>query len=88
MIPDAAGKPNPNESDPEKLERLLELELVRKRAEWKETGKRYSAFRLVSFVFLFLLIAGTLVAAFFVFSRVSEERANPRSPDSADSAKP
>jgi hypothetical protein len=88
MIPNAAGKPNPNELGAEELERLLELELLQKRAEWKQTGKRYRAFRSMSFVFLFLLITGTLVAAFFVFSRVSEQRANPRSPDSADSAKP
>ena len=88
MIPDAAGKPNPNESDPETVARLLELELVRKRVEWKETGKRYRAFRSMSFVFLFLLIAGALVAAFFVFSRVNEQRANQRSPDNADVAKP
>jgi hypothetical protein len=88
MIPDASGKPNPNESDPEKLQRLLELELVRKRAEWKQTGDRYRAFRSMSFVFLFLLIAGALVAAFFVFSRVNEQRSNQRSPDSVDVAKP
>jgi hypothetical protein len=88
MITDAAGKPNPNESDPEKLERLLELELVRKRAEWKETGERYRAFRSIGFVFLFLLVAGALVAAFFVFSRISEQRTNQRSPDSADVVKP
>ena len=88
MILDAAGKPNPNELDPEKLEHLLELELVRKRAEWQETGNRYRAFRSMSFVFLFLLIAGTVVAAFFVFSRVNEQRANQRGPDSADLAKP
>ncbi len=88
MIPDLTGKPNPNESDPEKLERLFELELVRKRAEWKETGERYRTFRSMGFVFLFLLIAGVLVAAFFVFSRVNEQRANQRSPDSADVVKP
>ena len=88
MIPDAIGKPNPNESDPENAERLLELELVRKRAEWKESGERYRAFRSMSFVFLFLLIVGALVAAFFVFSRVSEQRANQRSPDSVDVVKP
>ncbi|HEV2047195.1 MAG TPA: hypothetical protein VGQ95_11440 [Chthoniobacterales bacterium] len=88
MIPDASGKPNPNESDPEKLQRLLELELVWKRAEWKQIGERYHAFRSMSFVFLFLLIAGALVAAFFVFSRVNEKRSNQRSPDSVDVAKP
>jgi hypothetical protein len=88
MIPDVAGKPNPNESDPGNVERLLELELVRKRAEWKETGTRYRMFRSISFVFLFLLIAGTLVAAFFVFSRVSEQRSNQSNPDSARVVKP
>lgn len=88
MIPDAAGKPNPNESDPEKLERLLESELARKRAEWKETGERYRAFRSMSFIFLFLLVAGALVAAFLVFSRVNEQRANQRSPHSADVVEP
>jgi hypothetical protein len=88
MIPDAAGKPNPNESDPEAVQRLLELELIRKRVEWKETGKRYRAFRSMGFVFLFLLIVGTLVAAFFAFTRVNEERANQSNSGSARVARP
>jgi len=88
MIPDAAGKTNSSESDPERLGRLLELELIHKRAEWKQAGNRYRAFRSAGFVFLFLLIAGTLLAFLFVFSRVNEQRANPRSSDNADVAKP
>jgi len=66
-----------DEIDPEKLTRLLELELIQKRASWKQTGKRYRSIRTGGFAFLFLLIVGCLVGGYFVFTRLSEQRADP-----------
>jgi hypothetical protein len=61
-----------------KLSRLLELELAQKRLKWKRASARYRTIRSLGFLFLFILIIGTLLAFFFVFSRVNEERTNPR----------
>lgn len=69
--------PTTDQIDPEKLTRLLELELIQKRASWKQTGERYRSVRAAAFVFLFLLIVGCLVGGYFVFTRLSEQRANP-----------
>ncbi len=76
MMPNGSGKPELTENDPEQLSRLLEAELSEKRAEWDRAGARYRAVRAGSFLFLFVVIVGALLAFFFVFSRVSEERPN------------
>ena len=76
MIPDADGKLESRELDPEQLERLLELELMQKRAARKIASQRQLKVRLASFLFLFIMIVGTLFAFFVLMSRVNEERAN------------
>src|SRR5207245_9190868 len=72
---DATG-PKPNEIDPDNLSRLLELELIQKRATWKQAGERYRSFRAAGFVFLFVLIVGCLVGGYSAFMRVNKQRAN------------
>lgn len=66
----------PSPVDAEQLSRLLELELVQKRVEWKQLKQRKKSYRSLAFVFLFLLFAGCLAGYFFVFNRVNEERQN------------
>ena len=68
--------PKSNEIDPDNLSRLLELELIQKRATWKEAGQRYRSFRAAGFVFLFVLIVGCLIGGYFAFMRVNEQRTN------------
>lgn len=63
-----------DEMDPGSLSRLLELELIQKRAMWKQAAERYRAFRAAGFVFLFVLIVGCLIGSYFAFLRVSETR--------------
>ena len=63
--------------DTEQLTKLLEIELAQKRATWKQAGERARSIRAAGFVFLFVLIVGCLVGAYFVFTRVNEQRANP-----------
>ena len=70
------SEPKPNEIDADNLSRLLELELIQKRATWKQAGDRYRSFRTAGFVFLFVLIVGCLVGGYFAFMRVNVQRAN------------
>jgi len=72
------GKSEPTENDPEQLSRLLELELIQKRAAWKNASARHNKLRTASFVFLFILIVASLFAFFVFFSRMNEQRANQR----------
>ena len=74
------AQPTRDEIDPEKLTRLLELELIQKRATWKQTGERARSIRTAGLAFLVLLIVGCLVGGYFVFMRMSEQRANPPPP--------
>jgi hypothetical protein len=78
MMPGADGKSEPTENDPEQLSRLLELELIQKRAAWKNASARHNKLRTASFVFLFILIVASLFAFFVFFSRMNEQRANQR----------
>jgi len=75
IMADPTG-PKPNEIDADKLSRLLELELIQKRATWKQAGERYRSIRTAGFVFLFVLIAGCVIGGYFAFIRVNEQRAN------------
>jgi len=71
--PETSAAPN----ETEQLTRLLELELIQKRATWKQAGERYRSFRAAGFIFLFLLVIACLVGGYFAFMRVNEQRANP-----------
>jgi hypothetical protein len=59
------GKPEP--VDPENVVRMLELELLQKRAARQMAGRRFSGLRAASFVFLFAVILGALLAFYYVF---------------------
>ena len=71
-----ATEPKLKEVDPDNLSRLLELELIQKRATWKQAGERHRALRAAGFVFLFILIVGCLVGGYFAFMRMNETRRN------------
>jgi hypothetical protein len=75
-----ATEPKPKEIDPDHLSRLLELELIQKRATWKQAGERYRSIRAAGFVFLFVLIVGCLIGGYFAFMRMNETRSNQPSP--------
>jgi hypothetical protein len=65
MNPHGDGKPEP--VDPEHLVRMLELELAQQRLARQQAGSPYRGFRLASFVFLFAMIVGALLAFYYVF---------------------
>jgi len=73
------GKHNPEETDPETLARLLELELMQKRAGWQLKKARRGGLRAISFLFLFVVIAAALVGFFLFFNpeQVREMQSGP-----------
>jgi hypothetical protein len=56
-----------NPIDPEAAEKILELELIRARAVRQQAQGRYRGFRTASFVFIFFILLGTLVALYYFF---------------------
>ena len=75
-MPDGNRKPEPDELDPAKLAKLLDIELMQKRAEWQQAKARRGNLRALSFFFLFIVVAGAIAAFFLFFSpgAVSERR--------------
>jgi hypothetical protein len=65
MNSNGGGKHEP--ADPENAVRLLELELMRQRAARQHAGAPYRGVRAVSFIFLFVVILGALLAFYYVF---------------------
>jgi hypothetical protein len=73
---DPATQTKPNDTDAETLARLLELELIQKRAEWKQASVRRRNMRSLAFAFIFFVVIACLFGGYFVFMRVNEERGN------------
>ena len=70
------GKREPTEADPEKLAKLLEIELMQKRAAWQQAKARRGSLRALSLFFLLAVIVAAAVGFYFIFSpgRVTEIR--------------
>jgi len=83
--PESVKPPDPN---PEELSRLLEIELIQKRAQWQKLSSRRSSLRSMSILFLFIMILGALAAFYLAFTRAGEARQQ-RSPETTNtSARP
>jgi len=65
MNPHGDGKPEPN--DPDQVVRLLELELAQRRATLQRARSPLRGFRVASFIFLFAVLLGALLAFYYVF---------------------
>jgi hypothetical protein len=86
-MPEDTATTNANQTEAEKLTRLLELELAQKRAAWKEADARRRNARMISFAFLLLIILGCLFGLFFAFSIVNERRPREQSSPSPAAAR-
>jgi uncharacterized iron-regulated membrane protein len=74
----APGEAEPKrESDPDALAKALELELIMKRASWQRMKARRGTWRTLSFLFLFLVILGALVAYFYLMTEARQHREEP-----------
>ena len=82
MKPEGNHQPAARETDPEKLAKLLEIELMQKRASWQQAKARRSSYRTMSFLFLFIVIVAAFVAFYFI---ATSERA-PRSRSDAEAS--
>ena len=85
MKPDGNTPPPQRETDPEKLAKLLEIELMQKRASWHQAKARRGSYRAMSFLFLFAVIVAACIAFYFLAS--SERISAPRN-DAAPAASP
>ena len=85
MNPHGNGKNEP--SDPDELLRRIDLELAQQRAARQHAPSPYRGFRVASFVFLFAVIVGALLAFYYVFVSGGLENARARN-DSRPTAKP
>jgi hypothetical protein len=65
MNPHGDGKNEP--TDPDQLLRLIDLELAQQRAARLRAPSPFRAFRMASFIFLFAVIVGALLAFYYVF---------------------
>lgn len=74
MIPDPGGKTETPENDPEQLTRLLEIELIQKRAAWARESARYTKIRAAGLLFLFVIVIGSLLAFYLMYSTASDQR--------------
>ncbi len=74
MIPDAEGKPESCQTDPEQLVRLLDIELAMKRAAWAEATSRHRKIRTISFLFLALVLMGAMLGFFLIFTSLTQDR--------------
>jgi hypothetical protein len=83
IMPEGNRKPDPNEPDPAALAKLLELELIQKRAAWQRSRSNLRSLRVLSFFFLFLVILGALLAFFFLFSPDRVQEMKSEQPSSA-----
>jgi hypothetical protein len=88
MIGDTFGKTESVKNDPGELARVLELELIQKRAAWQRANTRYCTIRTISVVFLFVVIAASIAAFFLVFPRANEVHSNPQDTTQAIAPKP
>jgi hypothetical protein len=78
MIGDDHGKPEARSPDPDQLAKLLEIELIQKRAEWQRTVARRKSIRTASFFFLFIVIVAVLFAFFVIMPRLREHAGEQR----------
>ena len=87
-MPDGNRKPEGDAPDPEKLAKLLEIELMQKRAGWQQAKQRSGALRAASFFFLFVIFLAALVAFWWFFSpdRVQELRRSHSRPNDSTRA--
>ena len=65
------AEPEPSAADPEALAKALELELIMKRASWQKMRARRGTWRALSFLFLFLVLVGALLAYFYFSMQMS-----------------
>jgi uncharacterized membrane protein YukC len=86
MISEVFGKRQAMENESEELTRLLDLELIQKRAAWKRAAAHHRTFRMIGVFSILIVLAAVFFVLFFLFSRANEERINSRPAPISDRA--
>ena len=86
MISEVSGKRQAMENESEELTRLLDLELIQKRAAWKRAAAGHRTFRMIGVFSILIVLAAVFFVFFFLFSRANEERMNSRPAPISDRA--
>ena len=86
MISEVSGKRQAMENESEELTRLLDLELIQKRAAWKRAATRHRTLRIIGVFSILIVLAAIFLALFFLFSQANEERASSRPSTISDKA--
>jgi hypothetical protein len=60
----------------EELTKLLEIELIQKRTEWKRATERNKNLKSLSLLFVFVIVMGSLAGFYFTYLRVQEGKQN------------
>jgi hypothetical protein len=82
----APEEPKPKEeSDSDVLSKALELELIMKRASWQKMRERRASWRALSFLFLFFVLLGALLAYFYFSTQMSRRSAESPSAQTIES---
>lgn len=84
-------KPDP--IDPEAAVRLLELELMQRRAARQQSTATYQGFRTASFIFLLVVVMAAALAFFYVFylgglDRARASRSKETNPNATELSEP
>ena len=73
----------PSPTDPDALAKVLEMELMFKRAAWQKARARRGTWRILSILFLLLVLLGALFAYFYLMPRLAHPE---RKPDRAENS--
>jgi hypothetical protein len=74
MRADAPETIQPGAPNVDELNKLLEIELIQKRAEWQKASARHKSIRTASILFLMVIVIAGLGAFYFAFVRATEGR--------------
>lgn len=86
-MPDSPGESEPVKTDPGDLARVLELELLQKRAAWQNGIARRRLARAVSILFLVIVLGIAIFAISSLFHRLNSGSA-PRPPSAVPTGSP
>jgi hypothetical protein len=73
--------------DPDALAKALEMELIMKRASWQKSRARLGTWRTLSFLFLFLVLLGALLAYFYFMTEARQRGGEKAKADQVESGR-
>ncbi|MBA2432095.1 MAG: hypothetical protein H0V56_08270 [Chthoniobacterales bacterium] len=87
-MPEEQHKPEEREIDAAQMAKLLELELIQKRMAWQQAKARRANYRALSFLFLFAVLVGGLLAFYLFLNSGGLEQMRHDSAPSVQTAEP